>query len=334
MTDATILLGPDGRPSGSAFVWSPGVVITANHVLKGKPADRVQVQVGDDVRAVTAVESDPSLDVAVLAASGAVPPLLSAAAAVDDRWVVTSRPASNDPQLDGRVTATGRIIVNDGGAEMAMLQLDVEQPLGDYGGYSGSAVRAHARARTVLGVLCEQVHQRNRPAGGGRPAASTVLYAVPIGEVVRRFGLVVVDDVAYRNLAAAGRSLRDGDPDGADRSLAGIPSTARDAEYWLLRARAARLRRNALVEAEYLDRALRCDARHPPSIAAKITQLVLTNESGDRAAAQRLAEGAHGVSPALDNWTDCLRRHRMLEPGIRSRSEVVSLCPFPDPDWS
>jgi hypothetical protein len=343
MTDATILLGPDERPSGSAFLWSPGVVITANHVLKDRPVDPVRVRIGNPrggagptaAWPVTTVDRDKNLDVAMLTVDATQrAPLFAADAVVDERWVVTSRPAVNDPQLAGRVAATDWFIVNDGGAEVAVLQLDVEQWLGDFGGYSGSAVRLHSRRNTVLGVLCEQVHSRIRPADGGRAPASTVLYAVPIGKVAGRFALPVTDDVAHRHFTSVRARLRAGDPDGADRALARIPSTVRDAEYWLWRARAARARDNRLAEAEYLDRALRCDSQHPPSVAAKITQLLLTNEPGDRAAAQRLAENARNSSPELDAWTACLLRSRLLAPGIRSQTELSKLCPYPDPEWS
>ena len=195
MTDATILLEPGSRASGSAFLCLPGTVVTAAHVLDGKPAENVRVRLGEGtVLPVDRVERADELDIAVLrltAEDGR--PVRAGAAGVDTRWVVTSRPKDNDPALSGRVAATRRDIVNDRGSPVSMLQLDVEQALGDFGGYSGSAVRLRDRPTTVIGVLCEQVHSRLR-RGDGRRESTTVLYAVPVDAVVRRFGLAMPAD--------------------------------------------------------------------------------------------------------------------------------------------
>jgi hypothetical protein len=336
MTDATVLLDAVGRESGSAFLCPPGVGITANHVLKGRPADRIRVRGAKPAESwpVREIDRDERLDVAMVTLAGPRPaPLLAADAAVDDRWVVTSRPAPNDPQLTGRVVATDRLIVNDGGTELAMLQLDVDQPLGDFGGYSGSAVRLRARPGSVLGVLCEQVHSRFRGPDGARAGASTVLYAVPIRDVVRRFDLPLAGDDAHRHFTVVRESLRAGDPDGADRALARITGAARDAGYWFWRARTAGVRHNRDAESAFLDLALKCDDRHPPALIAKITQLLLTNDPGDRAAAARLADEVSGTSPELDAWTDCLRVRGLFGPGLRSATELTRFCPPPDREW-
>lgn len=332
MTDATILLEPGSRASGSAFLCLPGTVVTAAHVLDGKPAENVRVRLGEGtVLPVDRVERADELDIAVLrltAEDGR--PVRAGAAGVDTRWVVTSRPKDNDPALSGRVAATRRDIVNDRGSPVSMLQLDVEQALGDFGGYSGSAVRLRDRPTTVIGVLCEQVHSRLR-RGDGRRESTTVLYAVPVDTVVRRFGLAMPADTAWR-FAAVRELLEAHDPDGADRALAGVPTDARDAEYWFWRAATARVRGNWPVTAAYLDEALNRDPRHAPSIAAKISQLVLTNDPVDRSAAARLADLSHGVDPDLDAWTRCLDGQRLLAPGIRSESELTRLCPLPEFD--
>ena len=86
------------------------------------------------------------------------------------------------------------------------------------------------------------------------------------------------------------------------------------------------------MTAAYLDEALNRDPRHAPSIAAKISQLILTNDPVDRSAAARLADLSHGVDPDLDAWTRCLDGQRLLAPGIRSESELTRLCPLPEFD--
>ncbi|WP_341720348.1 hypothetical protein QQG74_11900 [Micromonospora sp. FIMYZ51] len=332
MTDATILLEPDGRASGSAFLCLPEVAVTAAHVLAGRPAPQIRVRAGGQPAAVPVerVEYAAELDVAVLwLATATARALRTGTGGVDTRWIVTSRPAANDPQLSGRVAATRRDIVNAGGAPVAMLQLDVDQALGDFGGYSGSAVRLRDRPGTVLGVLSEQVHSRQRNAAGR--TATTVLYAVPIDTVVKRFGLPLAQDAAPR-FAEVRERLGVRDPDGADRVLARIPTQARDAEFWFWRARAARARGNWPVAAAYLDEALAHDGQHPPSICAKISQLLLTNDPADRAAAARLVATSRGLDPELDAWTRCVERHGLLAPGIRSETELTRLCPLPEFD--
>ena len=71
-----------------------------------------------------------------------------------------------------------------------MVQLEVGEQLGDYGGYSGSAV-LDSLGRAVLALLVEQKPLRTPVALGERPAASNVLYAVPIGDVITANGLPV-----------------------------------------------------------------------------------------------------------------------------------------------
>ncbi|WFE26337.1 hypothetical protein O7623_23815 [Solwaraspora sp. WMMD791] len=332
MTDATILLEPGGRTLGSAFLCLPGVVVTAAHVLGSRPAGQIRVRLGSDSVAVPVerLECAEELDVAALwLAAPEVRALRAGAAGVDTRWIVTSRPADNDPQLTGRVVATNRDIVNGGGAVVSMLQLDVDQALGDYGGYSGSAVRLRERPDVVIGVLCEQVRARQRRPEGR--SATTVLYAVPIDAALRRLGLQLARDVPHR-FAGVRERLGERDMDGADRALARVPADARDAEYWFWRAQTARARGNWHVAAAYLDEALKRDARHAPSISVKICQLLLTNDPTDRTAAARLVEKSRGWDPDLDAWTGCVEQCGLLTPGIRSETELIRLCPLPEFD--
>jgi len=49
-------------------------------------------------------------------------------------------PGGNDPQLNGTVTTARMVIQNARGQPVDVMQLEVGEQLGDYGGYSGSAV--------------------------------------------------------------------------------------------------------------------------------------------------------------------------------------------------
>jgi hypothetical protein len=85
--------------------------------------------------------------------------------------------------LHGTVTTARMTIQNARGQPVEVVQLQVDEQLGDFGGYSGSAV-LDAGGRAVVALLVEQKPLRTPVAPGERRAASNVLYAVPIGDVV------------------------------------------------------------------------------------------------------------------------------------------------------
>ena len=76
------------------------------------------------------------------------------------------------------------------GQPVEVVQLEVNEQLGDFGGYSGSAV-LDSLGRAALALLVEQKPLRTAVALGERQAASNVLYAVPIGDVITACGLPV-----------------------------------------------------------------------------------------------------------------------------------------------
>ena len=104
-------------------------------------------------------------------------------------WQVETQPRGNDPKLTGTINATHGQFVNSQGHEIYVLQLQVDQNLDDYKGYSGSPVALKLPTGAVIGVLIEQL--RSRLSGrlvNPRPATN-VLYAIPIQDVLDRFGL-------------------------------------------------------------------------------------------------------------------------------------------------
>lgn len=184
---------------GSGFAIAPTAVVTADHVVRdADPADVVfQPRRGAQAH-VARIERDPEHDVAVLfldtPLDGA---FVVAQARAGASWRVTAQPLGNDPRLTGTVTDLARTVVNRGGTPVELLQLRVDQVLGSYRGYSGSAVVVDGPAGGVVGVLVEQVPHRQ---GRGQAEASNVLYAVPIQYVVDRFGLAPGAEVIPRLL--------------------------------------------------------------------------------------------------------------------------------------
>jgi len=193
----------NGRDAGAAFAIGPRLALTARHVMRaatdcdGRPGPEHRVELvpeGHPSRPVTACTSDGALDVAALHVADDVPGWIPVGAAQDDvRWRVAGRPRADDPGLSGRVTFASRVVRNADGHDVPMMQLHVDQQLGDYAGYSGSAVAvadaAAARRPVVVAILVEQVRWRvNHPAVGVQPVAN-VLYAVPVLDALDRLGL-------------------------------------------------------------------------------------------------------------------------------------------------
>ena len=211
----------NGQDKGSGFAITDSRVLTAGHVVRdvakvvggrdgdaARPLGPVLVYVVDrgapaavaaEVAyqpedggpiAVTRVEVNRSLDVAVLHLQQPAPAVLPAAGnvAAGEGWRVETRPGRRDSYtLTGTVTDLHRRVWNEGGKETTLIQLLVDQQVGDYKGYSGSPVIA-APADGVLGILVEQGRWRTSPVGQPPPVAN-VLFAAPIDQVRSEFGL-------------------------------------------------------------------------------------------------------------------------------------------------
>jgi WD40 repeat protein len=156
---------------------------------------------GADPIPVTRVEVSTGLDVAVLHLQRPVPDVLPAAGqvATGEQWRVETRPDPGAPVLRGTVTEPQRQLKNAAGKETTLIQLWVEQEIGNYRGYSGSPVIAQP-AGGVLGVLVEQAFWRVAAQLGAERPVANVLYAAPIKAVLAEFDLAGVPVV---------RSVRD-----------------------------------------------------------------------------------------------------------------------------
>ena len=181
-----------GKDRGAGFAVGPGLVVTASHVIRGYP-DKLLVYVpdGGEALSVTRVQIDTAHDTAVLWLDTDAWEYLAAAPAVrEGKWRVQSPPpGSNDPELAGTVTVPRMKIRNAAGQQAEVVQLEVDEQLGDYGGYSGSAVLDSIG--NVIAVLVEQKLLRTTGALGERQAASNVLYGVPIQNVLTDFDIPV-----------------------------------------------------------------------------------------------------------------------------------------------
>lgn len=179
----------DGHDEGTGFALAPRLAVTANHVARDGP---LSFAVGGRTIAVERVARDEGLDVAVLHLAEDAPATLAAGRAEPDaRWRVEARPRDNDPVLTGSIAATRWRITNQRGHEVLAMQLSVDQLVGWHAGYSGGPVTSPPGAAAAVGVLVEQLLLRAPPAPGQAPAASNVLYAIPIEDVIGHFELDV-----------------------------------------------------------------------------------------------------------------------------------------------
>ena len=175
-------------PRGCGFALGRRLAVTANHVASAD--DELSFAVDGRRIAVERVERDLILDVAILHLAEDAPAGLAVARAEPEaRWRVEASPRDDDPMLSGSITATRWRITNEAGHELQAMQLSVDQRLDWHDGYSGGPVSSPPGADSVVGVLVEQVLSRAPQIPGTPRAASNVLYAVPIEDVLEGFGL-------------------------------------------------------------------------------------------------------------------------------------------------
>ena len=187
----------DGRDAGAGAAIHRDTIVTAYHVVEGageKPIDFVTAD--GERRGVRLIEPRmrvlPELDAAVLFLDHGLSRWLQTRnVAQGERWRVETPPPGNDPVLTGEVTMADGPLVNARGNSVRAIQLSVDQLLGEYKGYSGSAI-LDALGLAITGVLVEQKGLRARMPQPFARLASNVLYALPIGDVLSALGIDVV----------------------------------------------------------------------------------------------------------------------------------------------
>lgn len=200
-----------GARLGAGLRLTRHYALTALHCLRGSDADaeldlffangeQIQGRIG---------ERSPEADLALIeilqpSRPDVFLPPNADLATRGDVWFSPYRPSSCDPQLTGLVSSGSMPYACEGGLEIEALQLEVDQPISDYSGYSGSPVERDAASggAALLGVLLEEFPDRRDP---GR--AANVLFAATIGEALRRF-----DYLGVGHLRAALRAVHDEPP--------------------------------------------------------------------------------------------------------------------------
>ena len=132
-----------GKDCGADFALGPRLVVTANHVVRqhrDKPV--VYVPTGSEAIGVKQVQPDVHHDAALLWLMSDVGEFLPTSVPVRGvEWRVESPPSGmNDPQLHRTVTTSRMTIHKANGQRIKVVQLQVDEQLAEFGGYSGSAV--------------------------------------------------------------------------------------------------------------------------------------------------------------------------------------------------
>lgn len=187
----------DGLDAGAGAAIHRDTIVTAYHVVEGAGEKPIDFVTADGERCGVRLTEPrmrvlPELDAAVLFLGQDLSRWLPTRnVAQGERWRVETPPPGNDPVLSGEVTMADGPLVNARGNPVRVIQLTVDQVLGDYKGYSGSAV-LDALGLAITGVLVEQKGLRARMQQPLARLASNVLYALPISDVLSALDIDVM----------------------------------------------------------------------------------------------------------------------------------------------
>jgi hypothetical protein len=156
-------------------------------------------------------------------------------AAQGEKWRNPYRPDTSYAEMSGNIDAFPIRYRCEGGDEIEAIQLNCEQSVGDYSGYSGSPVerRDSDKNQFVLGLLIEQYWEQD-PGRRTSQRAANVLFAVTIAEVHQRF-----DCLQTGNLA---RALPSADEISTSAKQAEITSAPADSSISFAKARLLAIR--------------------------------------------------------------------------------------------
>jgi hypothetical protein len=180
---------------GAGFLLTTCYVLTALHCLDRIAADDDAVNIlaaGGQSIPGRVYRRSPAADLALIdipergTIQLKVPSLDRAAPG--GNWRSPYRPTTGHAQLSGKIDAFPVPYHCEGGDDVEAMQLECAQPLGDYSGYSGGPIERDGpdESQPVLGLLIEQ-YPDQYPDNQIPKRASTVLFAVAIAEVFRRF---------------------------------------------------------------------------------------------------------------------------------------------------
>jgi hypothetical protein len=189
-----------GNWLGAGFLLLGSYVLTAHHCLgKDEPGSedvKVEFESGE-VLPGRIHRRCPEADLALIDVpeSGRGPVIPRAGRPnVGEKWRSPYQPSRSDVFLSGMIDAVHSSYECAAGDRVEAMQLGCKQDLEDYAGYSGSPIESDGsnKNKRLFGVLIEQ-HPKHFPASREPRAASPVLFATTMTEVMRRFDCFYVD---------------------------------------------------------------------------------------------------------------------------------------------
>jgi len=314
------------------LVSHDGHLLTVGHILGEKePRDEVEVQFIDDNtpqkarRKAWAYKSEIGLDFAVLKLVDGMPlerkPLpvvLAKEMEPDSKVSVRGYGNTLDYQSPGVAEYIGiSFCTNLLKNRMFILrshELAIE-------GYSGGAVFSH----DLQAVVAIQTQTTTKRTG----VASETVLAMPLYRIAQQWK-PLTQLARNEKFAEINKLLENNKIEEAEKELSKATTDQRElAQFLYLRSRIAFARRNIRVALAYVDKGLKKDARHMPSLALKIKLLLLDDHHEGGIKAKALAEQSYGLSKSLDQWLSCLKINNMFSNRPWTDSELDAKCPFP-----
>jgi hypothetical protein len=188
---------------GGMVIQRGGVVLTARHCLRGlTTGDHVDATFANGRTVRCRIDEVDDWDIALVVAldPGAcdIAPPQTDISRPKDSWFAPYRPSAADPSLTGTVISEHHEYRLYDGTPVPALQLQVQQILGDYSGYSGGPVeRDSSDENRLIGILLEQYLDRELPE-----RATNVLFAATIREALLRFRRYETDHLFPRQSRA------------------------------------------------------------------------------------------------------------------------------------
>ena len=186
----------NGIRLGAGFMLTGCYVLTAHHCLgddiTGTEDVKIEFEGGGEVLSGRVLRRSPRADLALIDVPelGGIPILPRATlASAGEAWRNPYRPSLSHALLNGIIEAVPVTYQCEGGDALEAMQLGCVQNLGDYAGYSGSPIEGGRPddESKLFGVLIEQYPQHYPDDHSAPRPASTVLFAVTLSEVFRRF---------------------------------------------------------------------------------------------------------------------------------------------------
>lgn len=185
------------RHLGRAICVAPRILVTAAHVVANANQEDLKVRLDDGTLAgVIFTRQDSALDVAVLHIDVDAPVSPVRRARSGERWRAQAPDDGASADLSGVVTALRPLWRNALGHRVSSLQLEVEQLLTDFAGYSGGAIVGQDDGAVIAMLLEQQMADRGRSLSSS--SVANVLYGVPIQAACDALGIEVAESLPDR----------------------------------------------------------------------------------------------------------------------------------------